>query len=231
MLLHSRLPIFWKHSPVEFLQHLTPKMFFDALFILSTQAYDKADATLSLDGKLYSFPKSFSALKDIVLSAVNKAIIRMHNLNASDAALLIAMSTVHFAYKKIQKHRTGRTATMHLFLKEVNHIMAIFRATPEQLEVLYPECHFLSQWDARREEDVLKCALYRFMKIGSLSDIGDFQVSAHIVSPVGCILFAVLFLSSSAAPLPRACTLLELSCVFRKKSLLTLLLLLQNSPN
>ncbi|OEH77475.1 hypothetical protein cyc_02950 [Cyclospora cayetanensis] len=45
MMLHSRLPIFWKRSPVEFLQNLTPKMFFDALMILSTQAYDQTEAT------------------------------------------------------------------------------------------------------------------------------------------------------------------------------------------
>ncbi|XP_026191273.1 uncharacterized protein LOC34619717 [Cyclospora cayetanensis] len=173
MMLHSRLPIFWKRSPVEFLQNLTPKMFFDALMILSTQAYDQTEATVRLDGKLYSFPKSFTALKDLFLSAVNRAIIRMHSLNASDAALLIAMGSMHFAYKKIQKHRTGRTITMHLFLREVHHIMNILTTSQESLKTLYAECHFLSNWDAPEVEDVLKCALFRFLKIGSLSEISS----------------------------------------------------------
>ncbi|CDJ57471.1 hypothetical protein, conserved [Eimeria maxima] len=175
MLLHRKLPIFWKRSPVDFVQHLTPKMFFDVLYVLSTQAYDQAEATVTLDGKLYTFPKSFGAMKDIVLSSLNRAIVRMHSLNASDAALLIAMGTVHFAYKKIQKHRTGRTSVMHLFLKEVNHIMNILKSAPEQLKALYPECEFISNWDTPQEEGVLKCAVFRFMKIGSLTDLGDKQ--------------------------------------------------------
>lgn len=176
MLLHSRLPIFWKRSPVEFVRHLTPKMFFDALFILSAQAYDQAEATVTLDGKLYTFPKSFSAIKDIVLSAVNRAIVRMHSLSASDAVLLIAMSSVHFAYKKIQKHRTGRTATMHLFLKEVNHLMDVLKSTPEKLKSSSYECAFLIEGEQPNEEDVLKCAVFRFMKIGSLEVSTDKQV-------------------------------------------------------
>ncbi|CDJ29800.1 LOW QUALITY PROTEIN: uncharacterized protein EMH_0052810 [Eimeria mitis] len=175
MLLHRRLPIFWKRSPVEFMQNLTPKMFFDILFVLSTQAYDQAEATVQLDGKLYTFPKSFSAMKDIVLSSLNRAIVRMHSLNASDAALLIAMGTVHFAYKKIQKHRTGRTSTMHLFLREVNHLMNILKTQPDQLKTLYPECEFLSNWETPQEEGVLKCAIFRFMKIGSLTSLGEAQ--------------------------------------------------------
>lgn len=177
MLLHRRAPIFWKSSPVEFLQNVTPKMFFDILYVLSTQAYDQSEATVMLDGKLYTFPKSFGAMKDIVLSALNRAIVRMHSLNASDAALLITMGSVHFAYKKIQKHRTGRTATMHLFLKEVNHIMNILRTSPDQLKVLYPECSFISKWGEPTEEGVLKCAVFRFMKIGSLANLGDSEVS------------------------------------------------------
>lgn len=144
-------------------------MFFDCLFILSTQAYDRSEATVTLDGKLYTFPKSFTAIKDIVLSAVNRAIIRMHNLNMSDAALLIAMGTVHFAYKKIQKHRTGRTAVMHLFLKEVNHIMNILNNDASSLKQKYPECIFYSNWEEPREEDVIKCSLLRFMKLGPLT--------------------------------------------------------------
>ncbi|CDJ47884.1 hypothetical protein EBH_0018220 [Eimeria brunetti] len=175
MLLHRRLPIFWKRSPVEFMQNLTPKMLFDMLFILSTQAYDQSEATVALDGKLYTFPKSFGAMKDIVLSSLNKAIVRMHSLNAADAALLIAMGTVHFAYKKIQKHRTGRTLTMHLFLREVHHIMNILKTEPQQLKETYPECEFISKWDTPQEEGVLKCAVFRFMKIGSLTNLGDAQ--------------------------------------------------------
>lgn len=178
MLLHRRLPIFWERSPVEFLQNLTPKIFFDSLFVLSTQAYDQSEATVTLDGKLYTFPKSFTAIKDIALGSLNRAIVRMHSLNASDAALLIAMGTVHFAYKKIQKHRTGRTAVMHLFLKEVNHIMNYLKTEPEKLKEIYPECDFISNWENPQEEGVLKCAILRFIKIGSLTDRGDAQVGA-----------------------------------------------------
>lgn len=167
-MLHKRLPIFWKYSPVDFLHNLTPKIFFDALSILATQAYDQSEATVALDGRLYTFPKSFTALKDILLSAVNRAILRMHSLNATDAALLIAMGSFNFAYKKIQKHRTGRTLTMQLFLKEVYHIMEALKSHADEMVTLYPECNFFAYWKEEAEEDAIKCALFRFMKIGSL---------------------------------------------------------------
>ncbi|KAL8426366.1 hypothetical protein Efla_002984 [Eimeria flavescens] len=167
-MLHSRLPIFWKRSPVEFLQNLSPKMFFDALLILSTQAYDHSEATVMLEGKLYTFPRSFTALKDIVLSAVNRAILRMHNLNATDAALLIAMGSLHFAYKKIQKHRTGRTLLMQSYLKEVHHMMELSKTGMHELESRYAECGFFVDWGSFGDEDIIKCALYRYMKLGSL---------------------------------------------------------------
>ncbi|KAL8454435.1 hypothetical protein Emed_000156 [Eimeria media] len=174
-MLHNRLPIFWKRSPVEFLQNITPKMFFDAMLILSTQAYDHAEATVMLDGKLYTFPKSFAALKDIILSSVNRAIVRLHSLNATDAALLIAMGSLHFAYKKIQKHRTGRTSLMHAYLKEVHHMMEVGKTGLNELELHYPECISFVNWEQFSEEDVLKCALLRFMKLGSLQVEDDTQ--------------------------------------------------------
>lgn len=214
MLLHRRLPIFWERSPVEFLQHLTPKMFFDILFLLSTQAYDQSEATVTLDGKLYTFPKSFGAIKDIALGSLNKAIVRMHSLNASDAALLIAMGSVHFAYKKIQKHRTGRTSVMHLFLREVHHIMNYLTAEPEKLKDLYPECNFISKWETPQEEDVLKCAIFRFMKIGSLTDRGDAQVGAACCF---CCSFSFLLHLNGIHP-ARSYFSFVCFCTFRKKS-------------
>ncbi|KAL8269663.1 hypothetical protein Esti_006418 [Eimeria stiedai] len=179
-LLHNRLPIFWKRSPVEFIQHISPKMIFDAMLILSTQAYDQAEATVLLDGKLYTFPKSYAAIKDIILSSVNRAIVRLHSLNAADAALLITMGSLHFAYKKIQKHRTGRTSLMHAYLKEVRHIMEVGKTGLNELELHYPECTFFVNWEQFSEEDILKCALFRFMKLGSLQVEGDAQQEVQI---------------------------------------------------
>ncbi|KAL8441612.1 hypothetical protein Emag_007013 [Eimeria magna] len=132
-------------------------------------------ATVVLDGKLYTFPKSFAALKDIILSSVNRAIVRLHSLNAADAALLITMGSLHFAYKKIQKHRTGRTSLMHAYLKEVHHIMEVGKTGMNELELHYPECIFFVNWEQFSVEDVLKCALFRFMKLGSLQVEDDNQ--------------------------------------------------------
>lgn len=176
-LMHRKNPIFWKHSPVDFLQNMTAKMFFDTLHIVSTQAYNKSDASIQLDGKLYSFPKTFAALKDIVLSAVNRAILRMHSLNASDAISIIAMSTANFAYRKIQKHRTGRTAVMHLFLKEVAHIMKLYKENHAILGEKYTECAAVSNLVHPTEEDVVKCAFLRFITIGSLDLSEEKRVS------------------------------------------------------
>ncbi|CDJ38129.1 hypothetical protein, conserved [Eimeria tenella] len=170
-LIHSKSSSFWSHSPSVFMQNVTPKMFFDALQAVSTAASTKPQAGVMLEGRLYTFPLNFSTLKSVFLGAVNRLITRMHSLDSKDMVAVFAMTVAVMTYHKIQKHRTGKTLIMNLYLRDVLHLVQASKRNALFTEA--PYCAWLETETQNVEELMVKCSALRFLKIGSVKDIPD----------------------------------------------------------
>lgn len=149
------------------MQYLTPKMFFDAMTALTADITTRPKTAIMLEGRLYSFPINFSVLKDIFLGSMNRIILRMHALESRDIVSVFMMTFAMLSYHRIEKHRTGKTLVMNLFLRDV--LFLAKRGRAGQLFVEAPYCLWLQDTTEVPEEQVLKCALLRFLKIGSFA--------------------------------------------------------------
>ncbi|OEH77292.1 rhoptry neck protein [Cyclospora cayetanensis] len=173
-ILHSRTPSFSSHSPSVFLQNIMPKMFFDSFQALSVASKSRKSASVVLEGRLYSFALSFDNLKSIFLGAVNRLILRMHSLDSRDMVSVFMMTVAVMAYQRVQKHRTGKTLVMNMFLRDVLHLQRANQLGRLLEEA--PHCAWLEKQEGLpQEEFVIKCAALRFLKIGSLK-IEDAEV-------------------------------------------------------
>ncbi|KAL8428125.1 hypothetical protein Efla_005828 [Eimeria flavescens] len=167
-LLHSKSRSFQKHSPSVFLQNMLPKMFFDAFHALDVASKTKSATGVSVEGRLYTFPFNFNTMKSLVLSAVNRLILRMHSLQSKDIVSIFMLTVAVMAYHKIQKHRTGKTLVMNLYLRDALHLYRVHRKGSLDEEV--PYCSWIRETSGSIDEFIVKCSCYRFLKLGDLND-------------------------------------------------------------
>lgn len=171
LLIHSKTPSFWRHSPSVFMQNMLPKMFFDSLHALTVAATTRATTGVMLEGRLYNFPLKFATLKSVLLGAINRIIVRMHSLESRDMVSIFMLTVAVMAYQKIQKNRTGRTLVMNLFLRDVLYLWQARQSN--ELVTEAPYCAWIGA--ESQEELVIKCSAFRFLKIGSLINIEQHQ--------------------------------------------------------
>lgn len=174
-LIHSKSPSFSTHSPSVFLQNVLPKMFFDSILALTAPQAAKQATSIMLEGRLYTFPLSFSTLKNLFLGSMNRFIERMHTLDSKDMVSVFVVTLAVMAYRKIQKHRTGKTLVMNLYLRDVLHIWRA--AQREVLDEVAPECAWIRQNELSQEEMIIKCSALRFLKLGTLNVPEDQRVN------------------------------------------------------
>ncbi|KAL8451645.1 hypothetical protein Emed_001807 [Eimeria media] len=121
-----------------------------------------------LEGRLYTFPFNFNTMKSLLLGAVNRMIQRLHSLDSKDMVSVFLITVAVMAYHKIQKHRTGKTLVMNMFLRDALYLREIESLGRFEEEV--PYCGWIREESQNREELIVKCAAYRFLKMGDLNE-------------------------------------------------------------
>ncbi|KAL8275228.1 hypothetical protein Esti_000812 [Eimeria stiedai] len=167
-LIHSKSPSFREHSPAVFLQNIAPKMFFDAFHALAVTSQTRGSTGVMLEGRLYTFPFNFSTMKALLLGAVNRMIQRLHSLDSKDMVSVFLITVAVMAYHKIQKHRTGKTLVMNMYLRDTLHLREIERLGRFEEEA--PYCGWMRQHSQSTEELIVKCSAYRFLRMGDLNE-------------------------------------------------------------
>ncbi|KAL8446784.1 hypothetical protein Emag_004545 [Eimeria magna] len=140
---------------------------------LYTQGRAAAELTrttsgIMLEGRLYTFPFNFNTMKSLLLGAVNRMIQRLHSLDSKDMVSVFLITIAVMAYHKIQKHRTGKTLVMNLFLRDTLYLRDI--ASLGRFEEEVPYCGWMREDSQNTEELIVKCAAYRFLRMGDLNE-------------------------------------------------------------
>ncbi|KAL8429312.1 hypothetical protein ACSSS7_006677 [Eimeria intestinalis] len=128
----------------------------------------RATTGVMLEGRLYTFPFNFSTMKSILLGAVNRMIQRLHSLDSKDMVSVFLITVGLLAYHRIQKHRTGKTLVMNMYIRDTLYLRETERLG--RFEEEFPYCGWIREHTQDTEELIVKCAAYRFLKIGDLNE-------------------------------------------------------------